>query len=63
MTVLDTNVFSEVLKPSPSQTVMDWFAAQESSRVFTTTITIAEVLYGVESLPKGKRRADRKSVV
>jgi predicted nucleic acid-binding protein len=54
--VLDTNVLSEALKPLPSRVVLDWLAAQEPSAVFTTTITLAEVLYGLESLPRGKRR-------
>jgi toxin FitB len=54
--VLDTNVLSEALKPVPSVIVLDWLAAQEPSSVFTTTITLAEVLYGIETLPPGKRR-------
>jgi predicted nucleic acid-binding protein len=55
MTVLDTNVLSEALKPSPSGIVLRWLAAQEPSAVFITTITQAEVLYGIEVLPAGKR--------
>jgi predicted nucleic acid-binding protein len=54
--LLDTNVISEVLTPAPSPAVLLWLAAQEPSSVFTTTITQAELLYGVESLPPGKRR-------
>jgi predicted nucleic acid-binding protein len=56
MIVLDTNVLSEALRPSPSNIVMRWLAAQEPMEVFVTTITQAEVLYGVEVLPAGKRR-------
>ena len=56
MIVLDTNVVSEILKPKPSETVTRWLAAQNASEVFTTTITQAELLYGVESLAPGKRR-------
>lgn len=56
MIVLDTNVLSEALKPLPSLIVLHWLAAQEPSAVFTTTITQAEVLYGIETLPPGKRR-------
>lgn len=56
MIVLDTNVLSEALKPVPSDTVLAWMAAEIPSSVFTTTITLAEVLYGVEALPPGKRR-------
>jgi predicted nucleic acid-binding protein len=54
--ILDTNVLSEALKPVPSDTVLRWLAAQSPSAVFTTTITLAEVLYGVETLPRGKRQ-------
>jgi len=55
--VLDTNVLSEALKPLPSPIVLDWLAAQEPASVFTTAITQAEILYGMETLPPGKRRA------
>jgi toxin FitB len=54
--VLDTNVLSEALKPAPADTVLHWLAAQAPAAVFTTTITLAEILYGLELLPVGKRR-------
>jgi toxin FitB len=57
MIVLDTNVLSEALKPSPSAAVLGWLAAQDPLVVFTTTITQAEILYGIELLPASKRRA------
>ena len=57
MIVLDTNVVSEGTKPVPSETVMNWLAAQIPSEVFVTAITVAEVLYGVEAVPHGKRRS------
>jgi len=55
-TLLDTNVLSEALRPSPSDVVLQWLAAQEPTSVFITTISQAEVLYGVEVLPASKRR-------
>jgi toxin FitB len=54
--ILDTNVLSEVLKPSPAAEVLEWLAAQPASQLFTTAITQAEILYGLDLLPKGKRR-------
>lgn len=57
MIVLDTNVLSETLRPSPSKAVLDWLAAQDPTEVCITTITQAEVLYGIEVLPESKRRA------
>jgi hypothetical protein len=61
--VLDTNVLSEALKPLPSGTVLEWLAAQTPPAVFTTTIALAEILYGVEALPRGKRRTGLLSAI
>ena len=63
MIILDTNVLSEALKPLPSGIALRWLAAQEPLTVFTTTITQAEVLYGVEALPPGKRRMRLQAAV
>lgn len=56
MIVLDTNVLSESLRPAPSKVVLDWLARQNRREVFTAAITQAELLYGIEGLPVGKRR-------
>jgi len=56
MIVLDTNVLSEAMRPTPSAHVLRWLTSQPASRLFTTAVTHAEILYGVELLPKGKRR-------
>lgn len=63
MIILDTNVLSEVMKPSPSPRVMSWLGRYPALRLFTTTITQAEILYGVELLPKGKRRTALQAAV
>ncbi|MDX3894945.1 type II toxin-antitoxin system VapC family toxin [Pusillimonas sp.] len=57
MIVLDTNVLSEILRPAPNERPLSWFATQARSVLFTTTVTRAELLYGVRLLPAGKRRA------
>jgi toxin FitB len=56
MIVLDTNVVSELLKPAPAKSVLTWLDIQPRAAVYITAITQAEVLYGIERLPKGKRR-------
>jgi hypothetical protein len=56
MIVLDTNVLSELLRPVPSPHVVRWMEGQPLSSLFATTITQAEMLYGIEAMPKGKRR-------
>jgi len=63
MIVLDTNVLSEIMRPRPSPAVLQWVAAQEPLSVFTTTITRAEILYGIEILPPGKRRTALRAAV
>jgi toxin FitB len=57
MIVLDTNVLSELMRPVPSPEVVRWAANQHTSELFTTSITEAEIFYGIELLAKGKRRA------
>ncbi len=58
MIILDTNVLSEVLRPAPSPRVTRWLASQYLSATFTTAISKAEILGGIEILPVGKRRSD-----
>lgn len=58
MIILDTNVLSEFMRTEPNPVVMDWVAQQAPSEIFTTTITQAEVYYGLALLPLGKRRSD-----
>jgi predicted nucleic acid-binding protein len=56
MIILDTNVLSEVIRPKPAVNVVDWLARQISTQLFITTITEAEVLYGIALLASGRRR-------
>jgi predicted nucleic acid-binding protein len=58
MIVLDTNVLSELMKAVPTPEVFEWVARQPRQRLFTTSVTMAEVLFGLELLPKGRRRSD-----
>jgi predicted nucleic acid-binding protein len=57
ITILDTNVVSEPMRPSPSPAVLAWLSeGHERGPLFVTTITVAEILFGIEMLPRGKRR-------
>jgi predicted nucleic acid-binding protein len=56
MIVLDTNVVSEMMKSAPSSTVTAWIKAQPQPGIHVTAITRAEIFYGIELLPAGKRR-------
>ncbi len=57
MIVLDTNVLSEVMSASPEPAVSRWLARQSRDSVFTTSVSMAEILQGIELLPRGKRRS------
>lgn len=56
MIVLDTNIISELMRPQGNVEVYQWVSNQPISNLFTTTITQAEVLYGIALLPSGKRK-------
>jgi predicted nucleic acid-binding protein len=56
MIILDTNVLSELMRPKPSTHVAAWVAKQTATELFTTSITEAEIFYGIELLSRGKRR-------
>jgi len=54
--VLDTNVLSELAKPDPDGSVLRWVAQQRRADLCTTTISEAELAYGLARLPTGRRR-------
>ena len=56
MIVLDTNVVSEMMKPSPKRSVIDWLNRQETTTLYLSAITLAEIGYGLYAMPDGKRR-------
>jgi toxin FitB len=56
MILLDTNVISELMRGKPSAQVVAWIEERPRSRLGITTITQAEILYGIELLPKGRRK-------
>ncbi len=56
MIVGDTSVVSELMKPSPSGLVANWVRARRANELYTTAITLAEIRYGIERLPDGRRK-------
>jgi predicted nucleic acid-binding protein len=56
--VLDTNVISEPMRPRPDAGVIAWLNAQSDTALFTTSVTVMELRFGVARLPEGKRKAD-----
>jgi predicted nucleic acid-binding protein len=56
MFILDTNVVSEVMKNEPDPLVVDWMDAHSEDELYITTVTVAEIGYGIERLSEGKKR-------
>ena len=63
MIVLDTNVVSELLRPSPSSNVESWLASQVASSIYFTAVGEAELRYGLAVLPPGKKRDKLAQVI
>lgn len=56
MIVLDINVVSEAMKPKPHSAVRAWLNNQTAETLYLTSITVAELLFGIRALPAGKRK-------
>lgn len=56
MILVDTNIISEMMKPAPVANVASWIDRQEVTQLFISTITIAEISYGINVFPEGNRR-------
>ncbi len=56
MIVLDTNVVSEAMRNDPHPGVREWLNEQSADTLFLTSVTLAELLFGVSALPAGKRK-------
>lgn len=57
MTILDTDVLSALMQQTPDRKVVDWLDQQPHSSIWTTSITILEVRFGLQILESGKRRS------
>lgn len=57
MIVLDTNVISEAIKPQSHPAVQAWLDAQAPHALFLTSVTLAELWFGIGVLPPGQRRS------
>lgn len=56
MILLDTNIISEALRPGGDPAVLAWLDAQAVETLFLSTITLAELRFGIAAMPEGQRR-------
>jgi len=58
MILLDTNVVSEAMKPEPNAAVLNWLDEQAAETLYLSSVTIAELLFGIGALPAGRRKGN-----
>lgn len=56
--LLDTNIISNVTKPTPSEPLVAWMALQADESLFISSWTVAEIYRGVLEKPAGKKRRE-----
>ncbi len=56
MIILDTNVLSALMSPVPDRRVIAWLDKQPQISLWTNSVTVLEIRYGLQILPAGKRR-------
>jgi predicted nucleic acid-binding protein len=57
MIILDSNVLSELMRPKPEARVIAWLDRQPKTSIWTSSVTILEIRYGLRTMPLGRRRA------
>ncbi|MGI2033670.1 type II toxin-antitoxin system VapC family toxin [Rhizobium panacihumi] len=63
MIVVDTNVISELMKSDRHRAVEDWLDRQPGSGFYTASTSLAEIAFGVEKLPEGRRKTILRSII
>jgi hypothetical protein len=56
MIILDTNVVSELMRSRPDERIPQWLDQQPRTSIWTTSVTVFEIRFGLESMPVSKRR-------
>jgi predicted nucleic acid-binding protein len=54
--LLDTNIISDIVKLTPSQSLLAWLSEQYDQDLYIASLTIAEIRRGILEKPAGKRR-------
>jgi toxin FitB len=61
MIVLDTNVLSALMRPTPDMDVIRWLDRQPAKSIWTTSVTIFEIHFGLQIMSLGRRQAAMKA--
>jgi toxin FitB len=57
MIILDTNILSALMRQIPDSKVVTWLDGQSRTSVWTTSVTILEIRFGLQIMATGKRRS------
>lgn len=57
MIILDTNVLSALMRQTPERSVVTWLDQQPRSSIWTTSVTVLEIRFGLQIMVVGKRRS------
>ena len=57
MIILDTDVLSALMRPTPDKQVMAWLDGQAQTSVWITSVTVLEIQFGLQIMPLGRRRS------
>ncbi len=63
MILLDTNVISGAMRPEPDQALRSWLDEQVAETLFISSVTVAELLFGIGVLPAGARKEQLNALV
>lgn len=63
MIVLDTNVISEAMKQAPNPAVLSWLDSQAAETLFLSSVTLAELLFGLGIMPDGRRKSAQAEIL
>lgn len=57
MIILDTNVLSALMRQAPDKSVVAWLDRQPRTSIWTTSVTVLEIRFGLQIMPAGRRRS------
>lgn len=57
MIILDTNVLSALMSPTPDIAVVTWLDQRPRASIWTTSVTVLEIQFGLQIMALGKRRS------
>lgn len=62
MILLDTNVVSETMRADPDVRIIHWMDRQPASGLFLSAVSVDEIAFGIEILPRGRRKTQMANV-